>query len=141
MTPRSKESMRKRVLRMFNRANERWTFNGQAFESKVWYSVYGITVDVKFTSKLEEIVVQVWIGRVNYEYVGLDCTDMAFTGRDCYISAIEALTDYITDLNERLLENYQEIEDCRRVGTETLCSILQNLIPAYQLTAGNREAI
>ena len=59
MKPRSKEAMRKRVLRVFNRANGRWTFNGQAFESSVWYSLYGITVEVKFTSKLEEIAVRI----------------------------------------------------------------------------------
>ena len=93
MNNAERERLRSSFCRSFYNCNQRWQFNGRAFESQMSLYRSHIAIDAFFESKANQVTVWLMSRRVFKRYVDISGPKKTFKGEDCMIEALNWLSD------------------------------------------------
>lgn len=134
MNKAEQESVRKAIHRCYYRENNRWAFNGRAFEMRMCMIRSHTAIHANFESKVNEVSVWVTLYKLYQGQLEIESPRKKFLGDNCMIDAINWLSDCVTDTLEDIRKTEQEIVDSQQLTADIMRERLAGIferIPAF----------
>lgn len=142
MTEREKEEMRKRLVKQFTLHNRNWTYNGTYFEMSARFGKKNTSIWVTFRNKMSCLELEMqYLETIAPWGRNMPAVQLKLTGEDRFDRALDAMADYLTELETATRQLNAQREQETQVYGEKLCAAVRMITEGERHENGDRADV